>query len=205
MKLLRSTALIIFVACLAPPSVSAQISAGLKAGFNLATMNVDDGVAEYGFQTGFQAGAFVDYNLPKVGYQLDVVYSRQGASINANGKDLKLVSTYVNLPIVIKYKIGPSFNIQGGPQVGFLTCMESDYHPVIRESFETQEYTKAYKKVDFGFVLGGGWQSTKGILVDLRYYLGLADISDYEGLESTKNSVIQLTVGYKLLRFSKAE
>lgn len=179
----------------------AQFSAGLKAGFNMSTMVVDDGASDYGYTPGFQLGGFLDYSLTKVSFQVDVVYSQQGASIKANGEDLSAVAKYVNIPIVVKYKIGPSFNLQLGPQVGFLTCLHSDYHPVVSEPFQEQDYTKAYKKTDFGVSVGAGWESPNGIMIDARYYLGLADINDYPGLESTKNSMMQLTVAYKIFKF----
>jgi hypothetical protein len=167
----------------------------------MSTMVVDDGASEYGFAPGFQLGGFLDYSLTKVSFQLDVVYSRQGASIDVDGEALDAIAQYVNIPVMVKYKIAPAFSLQLGPQIGFLTCMKSDYHPVISEPFEEQHYTKAYKKTDFGITVGAGWESPNGIMIDARYYLGLADINDYEGLEPTKNNVIQLTVGYRIFKF----
>lgn len=198
MKLLIKT---LFVLLISTVTVHAQFSAGAKIGFNMSTMVVDDGESDYGYAPGFQLGGFLDYSLTKVSFQLDVVYSRQGASIDVDGEDLQAVAQYVNLPVMVKYKIVPSFNLQVGPQIGFLTCMKSDYHPIISEPFDEQHYTKAYKGTDFGVSLGAGWESSNGILVDARYYLGLSDISDYEGLGSTKNNVIQVTIGYRIFKF----
>ncbi|HET9052885.1 MAG TPA: porin family protein [Cyclobacteriaceae bacterium] len=198
MKFLIQTFFVLFIGTI---TVQAQFSAGAKAGFNLSTLVVDDGVSEYGFAPGFQLGGFLDYSLTKVSFQADVVYSRQGASIDADGEDLKAIAQYVNVPVVVKYKILPAFNLQVGPQIGFLTCIRSDYHPVISEPFQEQHYTKAYKKTDFGVTVGAGWESPRGIMIDARYYLGLTDINNYEGLESTKNNVIMLTVGYRIIRF----
>lgn len=197
MKLLIKTLLIISVTT---ASVQAQFSAGLKAGMNLSTMAVD-GSSDYGYTPGFQAGGFLDYSLIKVGFQLDVVFSQQGASITANDEDLKVTSKYVNIPLIVKYKILPSVNLQLGPQIGFLTCLESNYHPVINTPFQEQNYTTAYKKTDFGVNVGAGWESSNGVMIDVRYYLGLADIADYPGVESTKNSMLQLTVAYKIFKF----
>lgn len=179
----------------------AQYSAGLKAGMNFSTMVVDDGSSEYGFSPGFQFGGFLDYSLTKVSFQLDIVYSKQGASISADGEDLKVSAKYVNIPVAVKYKIIPSLNLQLGPQVGFLTCLESDYHPIAGTPFQEQNYTKAYKKTDFGVNVGAGWESPQGIIVEARFYLGLTDINDDPGLASTKNQMIQLTVGYRLFKF----
>lgn len=179
----------------------AQFSAGLKAGMNLSTMVVDDESSDYGYTPGFQVGGFLDYSLTKVSFQLDVVFSKQGASISADEEDLNVSAKYVNIPVMVKYKIGPSFNFQLGPQVGFLTCLESDYHPVVNMPFQEQNYTKAYKKTDFGVNAGAGWESPNGIMIDVRYYLGMTDIADDPGVESTKNNMMQLTVAYKIFKF----
>lgn len=199
MKLKTSIVLVLFL--LTYSTLKAQYSAGIKVGMNLSTLAVEDGVADYGYTPGFQVGGFLDYSLTKVSFQLDVVYSQQGASIEANGEELSAVAKYVNIPVVVKYKIIPSVNLQLGPQIGFLTCMESDYHPVVSQPFQEQDYTKAYKKTDFGINVGAGWESSIGLMIDARYYLGLADINDYPGVESTKNQMMQLTVAYKFFKF----
>lgn len=182
-------------------STQAQFSAGLKAGMNFSTMVVDDGSSDYGFAPGFQAGGFLDYSLTKVSFQLDIVFSKQGASISADGENLSTSAKYINIPVVVKYKFIPSVNVQLGPQVGFLACLESDYHPIAGTPFQEQNYTKAYKKTDFGMNVGAGWESPNGIIVEARFYLGLTDINDDPGLASTKNQNIQLTVGYRLFKF----
>jgi hypothetical protein len=198
MKFFFKTLIIVFAFSM---SAHAQFSAGIKAGVNMSTLIVDDGNTEYGYAPGFQAGGFLEFSLPKISIQADVLYSRQGASIDANGKELEAVAKYVNVPVVIKYKIVPLVNIQLGPQIGFLTCMESDYHPVISAPFKNQHYTKAYKKTDFGVNVGAGLDLPMGLMIDARFYLGLSDINNYKGIESTRNRMMQFTVAYKIFKF----
>ena len=174
-------------------------SAGIKAGINLSSQTVDDD-AEYGYSPGFQVGGFAQIKLTSIAIQADLMYSQQGSSVESGGEDLKTTASYFNVPITVKYSIIPSLNVQVGPQIGFLSCVKSDYHPVTHQPFQEQHYTKAYKGTDFGVNVGVGWNAPMGIMVEARYYLGLSDISDYEGVESTKNRVIQLTVGYTLFK-----
>jgi Outer membrane protein beta-barrel domain len=203
MKSMLKAAFVFFILAISfsPITLRAQLSAGIKAGVNMSTLVVDDGDTDYGYAPGFQFGGFLEFSLPKISVQADVVYSQQGSSIDVNGEELKAVAKYVNVPVVIKYKIIPLVNIQVGPQFGFLTCMESDYHPVVSTPFKDQDYTKAYKKSDFGVNVGVGLDLPKGLLVDARFYLGLSDINDYEGIESTRNRMMQITIAYKLFRF----
>lgn len=198
--------LFIVVACAAFGMVQAAwaqepFSVGVRAGFNYATLKVDDGSASYGYQPGYHVGLFASYRRIKSHIQAEVMYSKQGASIQSSGEDLTSDARYINVPVLYRYDITNNFNVHIGPQVGFLTCVESDYHPVTHEPFQSQDYTTAYKKTDFGALLGVGWETDSGITVDLRYYLGLTDISNYEGLFPTKNSMLQFSIGYKFYKF----
>jgi hypothetical protein len=175
-------------------------SVGVKAGLNMSTQTVDD-AADYSFTPGFQIGGFAQAKLASIAIQADILYSQQGSTVKAGDEKMKTTASYFNVPITIKYSIIPSLNLQVGPQVGFLSCVKSDYHPVTHQPFKEQHYTKAYKGTDFGVNVGVGWNSPVGLMIEARYYLGLSDISDYEGVESTKNRVIQLTVGYSLFKF----
>ena len=164
-------------------------------------MSVDDGASDYSYTPGFHLGGYIRYNDVKVSYQAEVQYSQQGASIKADGEDLKAIAKYVNVPVIVRFQVVPSFHLNVGPQIGFLTCIKSDYHPVIREPFMEQHYTKAYKKTDFGVVAGAAYEAPKGFLVEVRYYLGLTDITNYDGLGPARNRMIQLSVGYKIFDF----
>jgi|JI8StandDraft_1071087.scaffolds.fasta_scaffold173399_2 hypothetical protein len=175
-------------------------TAGIKAGLNMSTIAVDDD-AEYGFTPGYHVGVFSHVKLALFAIQIEGLYSKQGATVKSGGQEMDFIQTYVNVPVTVKYYIVPSVNLQVGPQIGFLTCVKSDYHPVTQEPFQEQEYTKAYKKTDFGVNVGVGFDIPFGLVVDARYYLGLSDISNYEGVGETKNSMIQLSVGYKIFKF----
>jgi len=164
-------------------------------------MAVDDGASDYSLTPNFHGGAFLRYTAGKMSIQGEVLYSRQGASIKASGENLKALAKYVNVPVLVRYEVVPSFHIDLGPQIGFLTCMKSDYHIVTKEPFAEQHYTKAYKKTDFGVNVGAGYEHNSGLMIDVHYYYGLTDINDYPGLASTKNRVLQISVGYKIFTF----
>jgi hypothetical protein len=57
--------------------------------------------------------------------------------------------------------------------------------------------------MDLSAALGLGWDLPFGLTIDARYNLGLSDISDFEGSETAKNQVFQLSVGFKLIKFGK--
>lgn len=201
MKLTARTVFLLIALAISHVGVSQKLlSAGIKAGLNMSTITVDDD-AEYGFKPGYHVGAFAQVKFTLLAVQIEGLYSEQGATVKLDGKEMDFKQNYFNIPVTLKYFIVPAVNIQAGPQIGFLSCIKSDYHPVIHEPFAEQHYTKAYKSTDFGVNVGIGVEIPFGLMVDARYYLGLTDISDYEGVGETKNSMVQFSVGYKIFKF----
>jgi hypothetical protein len=177
-----------------------KISAGLKAGLNLSSQSIDYSGADYSALPGFQAGAFGHVKFTHWAIQPEVVYSMQGTRIKTGDTSLDATFSYVNVPVVVKYFFVPRFAVAFGPQLGFLTCAKSDYHPVTKEPYPEQVYTRAYKKTDFGLSAGLTWEAYEGWQVDLRYTLGLTSINDFPDVAETKNNVMQVTVGYRLIK-----
>jgi Outer membrane protein beta-barrel domain len=192
-----------FVLVLCIPMVHAQdFSLGAKAGLTIASQSVNGGSGSYSMKPGFLVGAYFAYTRNKLVVQADMVYTQQGADIESQGQNLSSTFSYFNFPVTAKYQVVSTFNVQIGPQIGLLTCAKSDFHPVTGQPYAEQTYTKAYKPLDFGLNLGAGWTDPGNTFsVDVRYYLGLTTINDYPGVADTKNSVISLSVGYRLKAF----
>lgn len=168
----------------------------------MASQQVSDGSTSYSMKPGFQGGVYVTYSLAKMIIQADVVYVQQGADIDNQGQKLSTTFSYVNVPIVARYAFVESFNVQLGPQIGFLSCAKSDYNPVTQQPYAEQNYTKAYKPVDIGINIGAGFTPPASrFSADLRFYLGLTDISDFPGVAETRNRVLNLNVSYRLIDF----
>lgn len=198
MKRILSFLLVIFPMFMGYRHLHAQqFYAGIKGGPSFTSLQADDGVAKYQSAVGFHVAGFAVYKVSALSYATELQYSMQGGKVKAYGEYMRTYAQYLNIPLLIRYEFIPGVSVHGGPQIGFLMCMKSDYHPVTKEPYDQQTYTKAYKKTDFGLALGAGYESGKWVF-DARYYLGLANIADYEGLPETKNRVMSASVGYKL-------
>ena len=180
-----------------------EIYIGPKAGLNLATQTVDNPLASYSLRPGFTGGAFVEFDFGNYSIQPEVLFSVQGSSIEAHGDDLYASFRYTAIPIMLKYELMSGISILAGPQIGFLMCATSDYHPILNKKFKEQHYTTAYKSTDFLIAFGFGWQSDRNLNIDARYSLGLSSIDDFAGVPDTKNSVMSITVGYRLLTLNE--
>ena len=89
-----------------------------------------------------------------------------------------------------KHYLGAGFNLQGGPQFGFLNKAELDGNS-IKENLKT---------ADFSVGLGVGWDTPIGLKLDARYNLGLTDNSDDPAYATIKSQVFQLSLGFGIFK-----
>lgn len=159
----------------------AQLSIGLKAGPNFASINTKENAdANYKNRTGFHAGAFALIKLTKIGIQPEVIFSQQGSTVTVNSKDFDANYSYINIPIMLKLYTIAGINIQVGPQFGFVASKKN-------ELLDELDVDDPVKGTDFSIGLGLGWDLPFGLTVDGRYNLGLSDNNDLAGGESLKN------------------
>jgi len=182
-----------------------EVKFGPKAGVNFSNLsNIDDSKMLTGFYVG--AVAEIKFN-DKFSVQPEVVYSAQGAkskySENYLGSnfsyDSKAKLDYINIPIMAKYYIVDGFSVELGPQFGFLVKAEDKTEisgAGVSETIKSdmKDYTKSF---DFGIGIGVAYDLANGFFANARYNFGLSDIVKDNEVDSVKNGVIQVGVGYK--------
>lgn len=170
------------------PQVAAQgTMVGLKAGFVLADVSIED--LDTSSRTGYGFGPFLQVMVgPSFSIQPELLYLAKGfeASDDEEGGDFIVKTRYLQLPILIQYHIptaGPvSPRLFVGPSIAFETgCdVEAIFGSVSAEDdCETADINT--KSADFGVVLGGGVDIPAGgvvVTIDGRYDLGVTDIND---------------------------
>ena len=162
---------------------------GVKAGLNVSNLGGDSEDTESRF--GYHAGVFYNLKINDVlGFQPEVVYSSQGAQ-SEDDSDLKIVYNYVNVPLMLKYYFTENFNIQGGPQFGFLTSAKAKYED---DDADLKDFLETF---DMGVGLGLGYEINKLQFV-ARYNYGLTNTISDSGDEKFPNRVIQVGIGYIL-------
>ena len=142
-------------------------------------------------KVGLVAGAEFGYNLSEqFGLTAGLLYTMQGTKIKDIDDAYKL--DYLNIPILANYYIAPGFAIKAGIQPGFL--MSAKYGDV--------DYKDFYKSFDLSIPLGLSYEFSD-FVIDARYNLGVGNIVDKNlsnavGDYKAHNSVIMLTLGYKI-------
>jgi Outer membrane protein beta-barrel domain len=182
----------------------AQLAIGVKGGLNFANVDASSVSGAYNSRTGYHAGAFLLIKLSKIGIQPEILFSRQGSSYKPlNGTSLDTRFDYVNIPVVLKLYTVAGINIQVGPQIGFLAGASQDVLNTATGAIASQDVKGFFKGTDFSAALGLGWDAPFGFTVDARYNLGLSKINDATGSTDAKNQVIQVSVGFKLIKLGK--
>ncbi|GEM_PF-6225295 len=142
-------------------------------------------------ETGYYIGGFTTINLSN---SLDFYPSFQFASV----KD----ESYLILPSMLKYNISEKFNLQGGLQFTYFMGSIG-----VKENNISYELIKRFST---GLAFGGGFNFTDNVTLDMRYNIGLTDItgkdmdkfvnslapgSTFDGKQ--KMGGIQVGIGYK--------
>lgn len=180
----------------------ASVAIGIKGGLNFANLNVSSASAAYSSRTGYHGGAFVLLKFGKIGIQPELIFSKQGSTVNIQTTNFESNYDYLNIPIVLKLYTVAGINIQVGPQFGFLTSATG---PLTSggSGYTVQNIKDKLSGSDISAALGLGWDAPFGLSVDARYNLGLSKANDTGSIPDQKNQVIQVSVGYKLFKLGK--
>lgn len=186
----------------APVAAHAQVSAGVRAGLNLADLALDPEEVDSKILSRFVGGVFVTVPVnPVVAFQPEVLFSQQGTRFREEGVTAKLKLDYIQVPLLGKFRLGSHVPIAIllGPSLGYRTNATFDV-PGFPAELE-QEFEDELKRFDFGLVTGVGLDFGP-LVIDGRYTWGLTNIGKEEAIApgdngSAKNRVLSLTAGIR--------
>lgn len=195
-----------FVAALlfAAPSFS-QTQIGPVAGVNFAMFRYSESVDHNSFRVGYSAGLKSSTNFGKVlSFQPSVIWNSIGGKTkdgdNSSTQALNYVSVPLNLALRLGDEEGGQFQIYVGPYVSYAIMGKSTIKVGSDKRTDDIDFgtdRDEIKPIDVGANVGLGYK-TGGLLINLGYAMGFANISNTEGAGSSKinNSVISLNVAY---------
>lgn len=175
-KSLTMLALVLFVAS---GHIYAQtFQWGIKAGGNLSTFTSSGNstYSSFSMQAGWNAGVFTNFMLgDHFSISPEVLYSRVGAKIKTTttqndvnvSTDDHLRLSYVNVPVMAKYKFTGGFFIETGPEVNF---------NVSSSRWQNQSVKDLTNGAEFAWGLGLGYQSPSGFGIGARYNQGISRV-----------------------------
>jgi len=120
-----------------------------------------------------------------------------------------LALNYIDIPVLLKYRLGGRVNLAAGPFVGFLMSATESF----RSEFETGEglsfkrdVTAEYRSLDYGLVFEASVVVTKprrgeGLVFHVRIQEGLADVLKGPAAAGpVRTSVVQIFVSFPFIR-----
>ncbi|MCB0459502.1 MAG: PorT family protein [Flavobacteriaceae bacterium] len=153
---------------------------GIKAGVNFSQISVDAnefGSANSDSRTGFFVGGVADIEVSeKFHVQPELLFSSEGGD--------NVPYNYINVPIIAKYYVAEGFNIQAGPQLGYLVSVDG----------ETD--LEGANRLGFSLDMGIGYDINENFFAVVRYDLGLSNLIDDSSIDAKQNS-FQIGVGYR--------
>jgi hypothetical protein len=173
-----------------------DVSVGVKAGFNLANVSIDDpgDIADPKNRTAFVAGLFV--TVPAGGllaFQPEVLFSMQGSNFNQGSDSGALKLDYVQVPLLARIKPAKSpVGIVVGPALAFRTRAKLS----VEGEDEELDFKDQVKGNDVGFV-AGVVVDVAHVVLDGRYTWGLKNIAKDPDDGEVKNRVFSLTLGFR--------
>ena len=168
-------------------------------GGTLATITGDN-TDNSKMKLGLVAGAEFGYHVAEpFAITAGALVSMQGCGVKDHDgyTDGSFTTTYLNIPVLANYYVAPGLALKAGLQPGFLLSLKSKYTFNGHEHESTDK--EGYNKFDLSIPLGLSYEFSD-FVIDARYNLGLTNLLKSEGNHDykQKNSVIMLTVGYKI-------
>ncbi|MGC1240356.1 MAG: porin family protein [Chryseosolibacter sp.] len=178
---------------------SAQVGFGIKGGVNLTTLDVKDPQLSYNSRTGYHAGLFLRGKFDKIGIQPELLLFTQKGDIESSiFGTAEETFTYLSIPVMFKFYPVAGFNIQVGPQFGFLMDGEREYNTFLGSGRE--DITEHYKTSDVSVSVGGGYDFDFGLGLDVRYNIGVKDINNAANGEEARSRIFLVSLGWNFLR-----
>jgi len=196
---------LVLVAVLTACYAHAQMSFGVRAGFNLTNFAEKDWDGKKPekddkskFKPGFQIGVVAELPIGDVlSFQPGLIFAQQGAKYEYDGWDdfgnptnkkveTSMTTNYLQIPLNFQYKLdlgGMNLFLQAGPYIGYGLSgkFKVDGKDVTKDALGDEKFfggdkdKNFAKPLDFGLGLGAGLQFD-AIQVGIGYNIGLSNI-----------------------------
>jgi hypothetical protein len=187
---MRKISLLVLLSVFSSAAFAQSFSIGPKAGVNISNYTGSDVESEA--RVGYHLGGILNFGIGQVfSIQPEVLFSTQGAKFkNAGTQEFK--TTYVTVPVMLKFRSRGGFYFEVGPQASFKTG----------EDIPDQTIDHFAKNLDLAGAVGLGYQANFGLGIGARYIAGFSKVGDFDKSAAMdpdfKNSVIQFSLFFAI-------
>lgn len=176
---------------------------GVKGGLNFANQKIATVPSKISSNTGFHGGLYTSVSLPGgLGFQVDgLIVSQSNEWEDTNGGNItEIRSKLQTLQVPVLMRMNFAFlNVHLGPQFNFILNGEMQEQQGSTGAKITNKIKDDLKSGEFGFVIGAGARLPANLNVTARYIIGLSDINNDPNIGEWKNSMMQVSLGYRLV------
>ena len=196
---MRANLLLLFIAALSFSNLQAQsIHLGIKGGASVNKLTGQSFTDKFSF--GYHIGGFIEIGIgKKLSLQPEVFVSQIKQDTSSQFRAIynnvlgvapsNIQLSYLNLPILLGYRVTDQFSIQLGPQYSILMNQNANL---------LQNGKNAFKNGDFS-VLGGLQLEVSKFRIYGRYAIGLNNLNDIDKKDEWKNQSLQIGIGLTIL------
>jgi hypothetical protein len=181
------------------PAAAQGVSWGVKGGVNFATLSADgEPKPEFQYRIGLIAGGFFTWPMGShLDVQPELLFSQQGATLDAFGADSTIKTDYLVAPILVRYKLnssGRGLVLFGGPSLAFKVSANATAD--FGGGSVSDDISDEIESFDFGLVFGAGWEAGR-LSIEGRYTWGLSRINVDQADPQTMHRVIAVLAGVR--------
>ena len=196
---MKANLLLLLIAALSFSNLQAQsIHLGIKGGANVNKLTGQSFTDKFSF--GYHIGGFVEIGIgKKLTLQPEVFVSQIKQDTSSQFRAIyntvlgvapsKIQLSYLNLPILLGYRVSDQLSIQLGPQYSILINQNANL---------LQNGKNAFKNGDFS-ILGGLQLEVSKFRFYGRYVVGLNNLNDIDKMDEWKNQSLQIGIGLTIL------
>ena len=175
------------------------VTFGPKTGFTTSKLKKDISELEEDFKSGFQAGVFLRGNIKKFYIQPELYYALKGGKLDSTNYNKEYSLGTLDVPIIVGYKVigkeAFNFRIFAGPVASFILNKKIKLNG---DEIADDLAEKSLQDAIWGLQMGVGFDVLMFTL-DVRYELGLNDISSSDTKGSVKSNSFHISLGWKIL------
>ena len=175
-------------------------SFGVKGGVAFSTLSFDpSSEISYDLRSGLVVGGFVAFPLgSRLTIQPEGLFVQKGAKADDLGVSATIKLDYVELPVLVKYRIagGParSFHLLGGPSVAFKVSASSSA-TFGGTTIETDN-DDDIERLDYGVVAGAGMDAGR-FTIDGRFTFGVANVNKEQDEPESRTRSVAILAGVR--------
>jgi Outer membrane protein beta-barrel domain len=161
---------------------NSDVKLGIKLGVNFANLIGANSTSSKSI-VGVNSGLVINFRINNtISFQPEICYMGNGSTLSLNNDvtygSAKFNINYLQLPILMDYKLNRFIHLQAGPYVSYLLSANIENSlPLQSFDFKNNIHYSDFNKVDLGFI-GGASFHIQDVSIGCRYNIGFLKVAD---------------------------